>query len=138
VSDYGYLGGFYGASNEEMILKELRVRGPIILSFEPEEDFMYYCSGVYEKISYRDEDGGMNDEGMYSMGYSWEKVDHSVLLVGYGVEKSGEKFWKVQNSWGSDWGEDGYFRIKRGTDECSIESIAEIANPEILEHKHSE
>lgn len=29
----------------------------------------------------------------------------------------------VANSWGREWGENGYFRILRGTDECNIESF---------------
>lgn len=52
-------------------------------------------------------------------------VSHVVLVVGYGVEPStGEKFWSVKNSWGRSFGEDGYFRIRKGTNECGIESAA--------------
>lgn len=38
---------------------------------------------------------------------------------------------KVANSWGDDWGERGYFRIVRGTNECEIESFVLGTWPEI-------
>jgi cathepsin L len=55
------------------------------------------------------------------------QLDHGVLVVGYGVDK-GQKYWKVKNSWGSDWGEDGYIRIEKGSassgGECGIRKMA--------------
>lgn len=48
-----------------------------------------------------------------------QSLDHGVLIVGFGVDKTA-KYWTVKNSWGQKWGEQGYFRIVRGTGKCGI------------------
>ncbi|KAK7086269.1 hypothetical protein SK128_002210 [Halocaridina rubra] len=113
VSDYSYLGGYYGACNEELMLQALIELGPLSVSYQVYDDFYNYNGGIYHHTEFK------NDFNPFEM------VNHAVLLVGYGVEPStGEKFWTVKNSWGDTWGESGYFRIRRGTNECSIESMA--------------
>jgi len=124
VSDYRYVGGFYGAATEEEMMRELYKNGPIVVSFEPTYEFMHYESGIYKNSPI--------PEHMRKDTYlQWEKVGHSVLAVGWG-EENGEKYWIVMNTWGEDWGEGGFFRIRRGTDEAGIESIAVAMDPVIV------
>ena len=55
------------------------------------------------------------------------ETTHATLAVGWGElppEQGGTKYWIVKNSWGERWGMDGYFWIRRGTNECNIESVA--------------
>jgi len=42
-------------------------------------------------------------------------IDHAVTAIGYG-EENGVKYWVIQNSWGSDWGEAGHIRLERHPD----------------------
>jgi len=46
---------------------------------------------------------------------------HAVEIVGWGSE-GGTDYWIIKNSWGTDWGLDGYFRMKRGVNMCNLES----------------
>ena len=63
------------------------------------------------------------------------KLDHAVLVVGYGVdEKTGKSYWKIKNSMGKDWGEAGYIRVEKGLKGqgghgiCDISANATVPN----------
>ena len=51
-------------------------------------------------------------------------TSHAVLIVGYGETEEGAKYWTLQNSWGQNWGDGGYFYLKRGEDTAGVESSA--------------
>lgn len=81
--------------------------GPVAIAIEADQDaFQQYESGVLT-------------------GYCGTSLDHGVLLVGYGTEGYND-YWKVKNSWGSDWGESGYIKLCRncgvnnGQGQCGI------------------
>jgi len=48
----------------------------------------------------------------------------------YGQSESGEKFWIGRNSWGTYWGEHGWFRLARGINNLGIEDACDWAVPE--------
>ena len=57
-----------------------------------------------------------------------EGVNHAVTMVGFGTTNNEDYYWIVKNSWGGDWGERGYFRIKFGTNVCGLTTFAFCAN----------
>ncbi|RZC37298.1 Peptidase C1 domain containing protein [Asbolus verrucosus] len=109
----------YRIGNETDIMYELLNSGPVQATMKVYHDFFTYKSGIYRHTNL-----SANDRTGY----------HSVRIVGWGEDytPSGiKKYWKVANSWGPEWGENGYFRIARGTNECEIESFVLGTWPEI-------
>jgi len=94
----------YSVRGEEKIMTDLVNSGPMYISFQVYSDFPAYKSGVYYHTTGSKHLGG-----------------HAVTLVGYG-ELDGEKYWKIKNSWNEQWGDNGHFLIRRGTNECGIEA----------------
>ncbi|KAH9624616.1 hypothetical protein KSS87_010319 [Heliosperma pusillum] len=90
-------------SDPHDIMAELYKNGPVEVAFDVYEDFAHYKSGVYKHIT-----------GEYLGG-------HAVKLIGWGTSADGEDYWLLANQWNRSWGDDGYFMIKRGTNECGIE-----------------
>jgi len=129
AANYRYVGGFYGAGNSAAMMQELHRNGPLVVSFEPSEDFMFYSGGIFAQQKM-----GV-PAPLRAHATEWQQVDHAVLLVGWG-EELGQKYWLVQNSWGNTWGEDGFFRIARDINDSGVESIAVSA--EVVEDEHPE
>ena len=94
-------------TQEDEMKIEIMQRGPITSKMLVFEDLATeYQSGVYS-FDFEAPDAFENE----LIG------SHAVLIVGWGVhEEDSEEteHWIVKNSWGSDWGEDGYFKIKMG------------------------
>ncbi len=96
--------------DEESIKTALYKQGPISVGVNANQDWQLYSKGIYNPSVQE------CDPSPYSM-------DHGVIIVGYGSEK-GQKYWIVRNSWGADWGEQGYIRLARGTNACGVANAA--------------
>ncbi|XP_064076719.1 procathepsin L-like [Vanessa tameamea] len=58
---------------------------------------------------------------------SGSQIDHAVVLVGYGTDENGIKYWVVKNSWGIGFGEQGYFRMQRGVNCLGVMNTPALA-----------
>lgn len=122
---YDYIGGYYGASNAQKMQIEILKNGPIAVNILTLPDFGYYEKGVYYHLP------GIAQAKKWKK--SWEPVTHSVVIVGWGVEKETQmKYWIVENSWGNQWGQQGFFMIRRETDEIAIESETSSVIPQVI------
>ena len=97
--------------SEAHIQLSLFTAGSVAAGMDVYSDFETYKGGVYQRSACAEFKGR-----------------HAVKIIGWGEEEinatHSSKYWLCQNSWGSKWGENGFFRILRGENHCGIEQDA--------------
>ncbi|KAF6152993.1 hypothetical protein GIB67_021598 [Kingdonia uniflora] len=93
--------------NDEKALLKAVANQPVSVAIDANgSHFQFYSSGVFT-------------------GKCGKNLDHGVTAVGYGTDKDRTKYWLVKNSWGTDWGENGYIRMQR--DVNALQGLCGIA-----------
>ena len=94
--------------DSDSIKKLLRRFGPMVIDIwgDSKNDKLHKIARINDRLSIiKQPTIGTNQNGKNV------KVDHDVLLVGYGVTSKNQKYWILQNSWSSDWAYKGFFGI---------------------------
>jgi len=111
-ADKSYGQAAYSISRiNSKIQMELMTNGPTEVSFTVYEDFVNYKEGVYQHVTGHQLGG------------------HAVRMLGWG-EEDGTPYWLIANSWNTDWGDNGTFKILRGHNECGIEGSVVAGMPD--------
>jgi KDEL-tailed cysteine endopeptidase len=82
--------------SNEVALETAIAQQPVSIAIEADQaSFQFYTSGVMTAAC-------------------GTQLDHGVLVVGYGNDATGGDYYKVKNSWGASWGDNGYILLGRG------------------------
>ncbi|CAF0964002.1 unnamed protein product, partial [Didymodactylos carnosus] len=105
ISSYGNIQ----QGDEEALKQALVTYGPIAAAIHTTSDLQFYGPGK-----------STNTQNILDIPGCPKQVDHAITIVGYGTD-NGRDYWLVRNSWGSNWGLDGYFKIARNKNNmCGI------------------
>jgi len=100
-------------------MNDIKTRVLIVVAINASPELYYYKEGIFKSTLKK-------IEGVFEKNVKpWEYTNHAVVCVGWGEEEiDGDliKFWILKNSWGENWGENGYFKIIRGEDMGSVEA----------------
>jgi cathepsin X len=100
-----YVSEYYSVVGADQMKSELAQHGPLGCGIQATEAFDAY-SGF----------------GIYSEVLPSIEINHEISVIGYGITEQGEEYWIGRNSWGTYWGEYGFFRMQMYTDNLGIEN----------------
>ncbi len=107
-----YISHFYKLTTEKQIQLDILSNGPVCSAFLVYEDFYIFSNSTASKT-----DVYIHD----SKNYPTIIGGHAIEIVGWGISDDNIPFWWIKNSWGTEFGDEGYFRYRRGNNMGEIE-----------------
>lgn len=117
--------------DEEKIRQEIYTNGPVEGAFTVYEDLINYKEGklLLNKKKYKYEFKNLKIYlGVYKHTQGKALGGHAIRILGWGTEND-TPYWLIANSWNTDWGNNGFFKILRGNNECGIEDSISTGIP---------
>ena len=109
-----YASNYYSLRGASKMKADLYKYGPISCGIEVTDAFEAYTGGIY------------SEHKLFPM------INHEISVVGWGKDaKSGEEYWIGRNSWGTYWGEGGFFRMATGKNGLGIENDCTAGIPSL-------
>ena len=99
IGDWAYVGDPYSVPPVDSIKQAIYDYGPVSVAVCVNTAFSAYTGGIFN-------------------GPTCHNINHAVALVGWDDNQGTEGVWFLRNSWGPEWGEDGYMRIEYGV--CDV------------------
>jgi cathepsin X len=99
-----YVSNYYSFSGVNKMKSDLFTYGPISCGIMVTDAFEAYKGGIYSEES------------------SWPMINHEISVVGWGKDASGTEYWIGRNSWGTYWGEHGFFKMLMHKNNLAIET----------------
>jgi hypothetical protein len=100
IDSWHYVGFSQGVAQTDAIKQAIMTYGPVSVSCAVTEAFGAYSGGIFNE----------NDPHA--------QINHAVALVGWDDNQGTNGVWFLRNSWGTEWGEEGYMRIEYGV--CKV------------------
>jgi cathepsin X len=102
---------FGSVTGADKMKAEIAARGPIACGVDANDAFESYTGGIFVDST------------------NSSDLNHEISVLGWGVDPKVGEYWVGRNSWGTYWGEDGFFKIKMHSNNLGIESDCNWAEP---------
>lgn len=88
-----HVSHYYSLSGKDQMKAEIYKNGPISCGVQATPEFEAYTGGVFKQMIFA------------------PMINHEIAVVGWGQEEDGTEYWIGRNSWGTYWGENGFFKM---------------------------